>query len=235
MDSISRGPEHIPDYLHHRIFAAIPGFCIYRTRRAMFLKKRLPSFIAAFFVCALLAPLAQAGEPSEVVRKGIHGVLDILGQPDLKAPEKKEERRNRMRKVIHRYFDFEEMSRRSLARAWRKRTPKERAEFTDLFSYFMERNYASTLESYTNEKVVFGKETSDAEFAKVNTLIITTDKKEVDILYRLHKVGGEWRVYDVLVEGVSLVKNYRDQFRSIIRRTSYANLVKILRAKRDEG
>ena len=117
-----------------------------------------------------------------------------------------------MRKVIHRYFDFEEMSRRSLARAWRKRTPNEKAEFIELFSYFMERNYASTLESYTNEKVVLGKETSDAEFARVNTVIITTDKKEVAIVYRLHKVGGEWRVYDVVVEGVSLIKNYRDQF-----------------------
>lgn len=202
----------------------------------MLLKKRLPLLVnAALLICALLAPAAHAGEPSEVVRIGIHGVLDILSQSDLKAPEKKAERRDRMRKVIHRHFDFEEMSRRSLARAWRKRTPKERTEFIELFSYFMERNYASTLESYTNEKVVIGKETSDAEFAKVNTVIITTDKKEVDIIYRLHKVGGEWRVYDVVVEGVSLVKNYRDQFRSIIRRTSYANLVKILRAKRDEG
>ena len=201
----------------------------------MILNKRFLFLIAFLLACALLAPLAQAGEPSEVVRKGIHGVLEILGQPELKAPEKKAERRNRMRKVIHRHFDFEEMARRSLARAWRKRTPEERAEFIELFSYFMERNYATTLESYTNEKVVLGKETSDAEFAKVNTVIITTDKKEVAIIYRLHKVGGEWRVYDVVVEGVSLVKNYRDQFRSIIQRSSYANLVKILRAKRDEG
>lgn len=201
----------------------------------MLLKKHLQLLMATLFACALLAPLAQAGEPSEVVREGIHGVLEILGQPELKAPEKKAERRNRMRKIIHRYFDFEEMSRRSLARAWRKRTPEEKAEFIELFSYFMERNYAGTLESYTNEKVVLGKESIDEEFAKVNTVIITTEKKEVDIVYRLHKVGGEWRVYDVVVEGVSLVKNYRDQFRSIIRRTSYANLVKILRAKRDEG
>ena len=201
----------------------------------MLLKKRLQLLMATLFACALLAPPAQAGEPSEVVRKGIHGVLEILGQPDLKAPEKKAERRNRMREIIHRHFDFEEMSRRSLARAWRKRTPEEKTEFIELFSYFMERNYAGTLESYTNEKVVLGKESIDEEFAKVNTVIITMDKKEVDIVYRLHKVGGEWRVYDVVVEGVSLVKNYRDQFRSIIRRTSYANLVKILRAKRDEG
>ncbi len=201
----------------------------------MFLKKRQPFLIAALLACTLLAPSVQAGEPTELVRTGIYGVLEVLRQSELKVPEKKMERRNRMRKVIHRYFDFEEMSRRSLARYWRKRTPQEKSEFIQLFSYFMELNYANTLESYTDEKIVFGKETSDPEFARVKTAIITTDKKEIDITYRMHNVNGEWRVYDVLVEGVSLVKNYRDQFRSIIRRTSYANLVKILRAKRDEG
>ncbi len=201
----------------------------------MLLEKRLPPFIAAFLAFAFLASPVQAGEPTKVVRLGITGVVDILRQPDLKVPEKKVERRNRIRKVIHRYFDFEEMSRRSLARAWRKRTAEEKAEFIDLFSYLMERNYANTLESYTNEKVVYGKESIDEEFARVDTVIVTSDRKEVAVVYRLHRVKGEWRVYDVLVEGVSLVKNYRDQFRSIIRRTSYANLVKILRAKRDEG
>ena len=201
----------------------------------MFLKKRQPFLIAMLLACALLAPSVQAGEPTEVVRTGIYGVLEVLRQTDLKAPAKKMERRNRIRKIIHQYFDFEAMSRRSLARNWRKRTPEEKAEFIKLFSYLMELNYANTLESYTDEKIVFGKETSDAEFARVKTVIITTDKKEIDITYRLHKIIDGWRVYDVLVEGVSLLKNYRDQFRSIIRRTSYANLVKILRAKRDEG
>ena len=201
----------------------------------MFLKKRQPFLIAILLACALLAPSVQAGEPTEVVRTGIYGVLEVLRQTDLKAPANKMERRNRIRKIIHQYFDFEAMSRRSLARNWRKRTPEEKAEFIKLFSYLMELNYANTLESYTDEKIVFGKETSDAEFARVKTVIITTDKKEIDITYRLHKIKDGWRVYDVLVEGVSLLKNYRDQFRSIIRRTSYANLVKILRAKRDEG
>ena len=201
----------------------------------MFLKKCQPFLIAMLLACALLAPSVQAGEPTEVVRTGIYGVLEVLRQTDLKAPANKMERRNRIRKIIHQYFDFEAMSRRSLARNWRKRTPEEKAEFIKLFSYLMELNYANTLESYTDEKIVFDKETSDAEFARVKTVIITTDKKEIDITYRLHKIKDGWRVYDVLVEGVSLLKNYRDQFRSIIRRTSYANLVKILRAKRDEG
>ena len=176
----------------------------------------------------------KRGEPSEVVRKGIHGVLDILGQPDLKAPGKRRAQKPDAQSHPS-VFRFRGNVPAKPREGVEKRTPEEKTEFIELFSYFMERNYAGTLESYTNEKVVLGKETSDAEFARVNTVIITTDKKEVAIVYRLHKVGGEWRVYDVVVEGVSLIKNYRDQFRSIIRRTSYANLVKILRAKRDEG
>ncbi len=201
----------------------------------MLRKKRLALFGTILLAAVLTAPFARAGEPTEMVRVGIFGVIDVLKDPALKSPDKKVERRNRMRKIIHRYFDFEEMAGRTLARTWRKLKPEQKTEFIELFSHLMERNYASTLESYTNEKVVMGKESIDGEFAEVRTSIITAENREVDIFYRLHKVEGTWRVYDVLVENISLLKNYRDQFRSIIRRTSFANLVKILRAKRDEG
>ena len=199
----------------------------------MLQRKRLPFLIAALLAGALIAPPADAGEATEQLRAGIRGVLDILRKSDLKDPEQKAERRSRIRKIIHQYFDFEEMSRRSLARQWRKRTPEEKSEFILLFSRLMERNYADKLESYTDEKIVFGKEIGDPEFVKVNTKVILQDDREVSITYRMHKVGDAWRVYDVLVEGISFLKNYREQFRSVIRRTSYANLVKILRAKRD--
>ena len=201
----------------------------------MLLKKRLPLLIAALLAHALLAPLAQAGEPSEVVRKGIHGVLDILGQPDLKAPGKKAERRNRMRKVIHRYFDFEEMSRRSLARTWRKRTPEEKAEFIELFSYFMERNYARHAGKLHQRESRSRQGDHRRGIRQGQHRHHHNGQERGRHHLPLAQSGGEWRVYDVVVEGVSLIKNYRDQFRSIIRRTSYANLVKILRAKRDEG
>ena len=199
----------------------------------MLSRKRLPFLIAALLAGALIAPPADAGEATEQLRAGIRGVLEILREPDLKEPERKAERRSRIREIIHQYFDFEEMSRRSLARQWRKRTPEEKSEFILLFSRLMERNYADKLESYTDEKIVFGKEIGDPEFVKVNTKVILQDDREVSIAYRMHKVEDAWRVYDVLVEGISFLKNYREQFRSVIRRTSYANLVKILRAKRD--
>ena len=199
----------------------------------MLQRKRLPFLIAALLAGALIAPPADAGEATEQLRAGIRGVLEILRKSDLKDPEQKAERRSRIRKIIHQYFDFEEMSRRSLARQWRKRTPEQKSEFILLFSRLMERNYADKLESYTDEKIVFGKEIGDPEFVKVNTKVILQDDREVSITYRMHKVGDAWRVYDVLVEGISFLKNYREQFRSVIRRTSYANLVKILQAKRD--
>lgn len=199
----------------------------------MLSKKRLPFLIAALLAGALIAPPADAGEATGQLRAGIRGVLEILRKPELKEPGQKAERRSRIRKIIHQYFDFEEMSRRSLARHWRKRTPEEKSEFIVLFSRLMERNYADKLESYTDEKIVFGKEIGDPEFVKVNTKVILQDDREVSITYRMHKVEDAWRVYDVLVEGISFLKNYREQFRSVIRRTSYANLVKILRAKRD--
>jgi len=199
----------------------------------MLSRKRLSLLLAPLLAGALMAPPAGAGEPTEILRAGISGVLEILLDPDLKAPEKKAERRSRIRGIIHRYFDFEAMSRRSLARSWRKRSPEEKREFVRLFSRLMERNYADKLESYTDEKIVFGKETIDEEFARVESKVILTDEREVAIAYRMHRVEGEWRVYDVLVEGISFLKNYREQFRSVIRRTSYANLVKMLRARRD--
>ena len=122
----------------------------------MLQRKRLPFLIATLLAGALIAPPADAGEATEQLRAGIRGVLEILRKSDLKDPEQKAERRSRIRKIIHQYFDFEEMSRRSLARQWRKRTPEEKSEFILLFSRLMERNYADKLESYTDEKIVFG-------------------------------------------------------------------------------
>jgi phospholipid transport system substrate-binding protein len=99
----------------------------------------------------------------------------------------------------------------------------------------MEKNYIGKIETYTDEVIRYTKEEIDEEYAKVKTVIVTKRKQEIPITYRLHKVDGVWRVYDVSVKGISLINTYRQQFRSIIRRSSYAELVKILRRKRDEG
>ena len=198
--------------------------------------KRSIFILAALALCFTLAANGvNAGEATNRVKAGIDSVLKILRDPKLKMDGQKSVRRAKLRSAIEKQFDFKEMSRRSLARQWRKRTPKERIEFVDLFSGLMEKNYVGKIESYTDEVIRYTKEEIDEEFAKVRTVIVTKRKQEIPITYRLHKVDGKWRVYDVAVKGISLINTYRQQFRSIIRRSSYAELVKILRRKRDEG
>jgi phospholipid transport system substrate-binding protein len=198
--------------------------------------KRSIFILAALALCFTLAASGvNAGEATNRVKAGIDSVLKILRDPNLKMDGQKSVRRAKLRSAIEKQFDFKEMSRRSLARQWRKRTPKERIEFVDLFSGLMEKNYIGKIESYTDEVIRYTKEEIDEEYAKVRTVIVTKRKQEIPITYRLHKVDGVWRVYDVSVKGISLINTYRQQFRSIIRRSSYAELVKILRRKRDEG
>jgi phospholipid transport system substrate-binding protein len=192
------------------------------------------SALAATLIFAA-AGSARAGEPTVQVRAGIDSVLTILQNPELKGKSKKSERRMKLREAIGRQFDFAEMSRRSLARQWRKRSDEEKNEFIDLFSRLIEKTYIGKIEAYTDEKVQYTKEVSDKEFARVNTMIVTKRKKQIAIVYSLHMTEGKWRVYDVVVKGVSLVNTYRQQFRSIIRKSSYAGLVKILRKKKEKG
>ncbi len=190
--------------------------------------------IAGFFVL-LLASEIRAGEATDQVKMGIESILNILRDPALKGDEKISERRIKLRKAIGEQFDFNEMSRRSLARQWKSRSVEERIEFVDLFSGLMEKNYVGRIEAYTDEVIMYKKEEIDEDFASVKTVIVTKRKQEISINYRLHMVAGKWRVYDVVVKGVSLINTYRQQFRSIIKKSSYDGLVKILRRKRDGG
>ncbi|MEE9240325.1 MAG: ABC transporter substrate-binding protein, partial [bacterium] len=142
---------------------------------------------------------------------------------------------SKLRKAIAKQFDFTEMARRSLARYWKKRNKEERKEFVSLFSGILGKSYIGKIEAYTDEKILYVREKADGEFARVKTLIVTKRKQEIPITYRMHKVNDRWMVYDVVIEGVSLVNTYRQQFRTILRKTSYDGLVKKLREKQGEG
>lgn len=183
----------------------------------------------------LLASLpAWAGEPTDQLRGTIRDVLAVIRDPAYRGDDLKGKRRAKLRDLVAKRFDFIEMARRSLAKEWRKRTETEKEEFVSIFSFLMERSYISKIEAYTDEEIQYRKERIDEELASVITVIVTKKRQEIPIHYRLIKNGTEWRVYDVIIEGVSLVKNYRQQFRSVIRKTSYSALVKKLQAKRDE-
>jgi phospholipid transport system substrate-binding protein len=177
---------------------------------------------------------AWAGAPTEQLRGRIDRVLKIL-DPEAKQDGKSEERRAAIRKVAWETFDYREISQRSLARHWQSRTPDEKDEFTALFADLLERSYIGQIEQYSGgEKIQYVTETIDGTQAQVRTKLITKQGTEIPVDYRLHNVSGNWLVYDVSIEGVSLVSNYRAQFDRIIRSSSYKQLAEKLKAKKDE-
>ena len=192
-------------------------------------------FIALIFSFMLLhvVPL-HAGEPTDQLRLTTDSVLDILKNKELKRPEKIKQRRAAIRKIVDERFDFEEMAKRSLALHWRERSPEEKKEFIALYSDLIERNYIRKIEKYEDEKIQYVGETMDNKYATVKTKIITKRNVEIPITYRLLNKDTKWEVYDVLIEGVSLVSNYRTQFNNIIRTSSYGELVKKMKTKQEE-
>lgn len=178
--------------------------------------------------------VAYSGTPTEDIKKTVDKVLDILRNKELKKPEKTAERRALIRKAVDERFDFEEMSRRSLGIHWKDRTAEEKKEFVPLFTDLLERSYIKKIESYTDEEIIYTGETIEGEYASVKTKIVTKKNVEIPIEYRLFKKNAKWEVYDVIIEGVSLVNNYRTQFNKIIRTQSYAELVKRLKNKQEE-
>ena len=176
-------------------------------------------------------PAAFAGEATDQVKQTIDAVLEILNNKELKKPENRELRTKKIRDVINQRFDFEEMAKRSLALNWSKRTPEEKKEFVALFSDLLENTYIRKIERYENEKVVYLDEKITGEYAVVRTKIVKTQEAEIPVEYRILKKADKWEVYDIIVEGVSLVNNYRSQFSQIIRSSSYEELVKKLKSK----
>jgi phospholipid transport system substrate-binding protein len=199
--------------------------------------KAVRLFSVSFFVLFLLSsPVhrAYAGVPTDQVKQTVDKVIDILKNKELKKPGKESDRRAAIRKVVGERFDFEEMAKRSLALNWRDRTPDEKKEFVSLFSDLIERAYIRKIEKYTDEKILYTGERIDGEYAVVDTEIVTRRNVETPIEYRLLKKDGNWAVYDVVIEGVSLINNYRTQFSKIIRENSYQELVRRMKNKEEE-
>jgi phospholipid transport system substrate-binding protein len=191
-------------------------------------------FLERFFVFLLVlgtAVPAFAGEPTNQIKQTTDKILSIVANPQLKDASRVQERRKLIRGAVDERFDWEEMARRSLAQYWAQRTPEERKEFVQLYSDLLERTYMSKVEDYSGEKVEYEGETIQDNYAVVKVRIRTEKNRDIPVEYRLQKKGGQWLVYDISIEGVSLVNNYRRQFNSIITQSSYETLVKRLREK----
>jgi len=170
-----------------------------------------------------------AGEPTDAIKQTTDKILSILTNPSLKGSSKTAEREKLIRQAIDERFDWEEMSRRSLARYWDQRSDGEKKEFVRLYSDLLERTYMDKVEGYSGEKVTYEGESIDNGYAVVKVKIVTKKNTDIRVHYRLKRDGNKWLVYDVSIEGVSLVNNYRTQFNNIILKSSYENLVKRLR------
>jgi phospholipid transport system substrate-binding protein len=184
---------------------------------------------------ALTAAPARAGAPLDQLRLQVDRVLKALEDPELKKEAKAKDRRVAVRKIANDIFDFNETAKRSLGRHWAARTPAEREEFVQLFSDLLERSYLSKIELYGGEKIQYVSDSIDeGDQAKVQTKLMTKQGGEIPIEYRMHKKGERWLVYDVIIEGVSLVSNYRTQFNKIIQTSSFQELVKKMKSKQEE-
>jgi phospholipid transport system substrate-binding protein len=197
---------------------------------------RAPHIALALTLVAglILSAAAWAGVPTDQLRAQIDRVIKTVDDPDLKRDGKATERRAAVRKIAFETFDFEEMSKRALARHWQARTPAEREEFVKLFADLLERAYVSKIENYGGEKIAYNGDTIEGDAALVKTKIITKQGTDVPVDYRMVKRNDRWLVYDVVIEGVSLINNYRTQFNKIIQTSSYQSLVDRMKTRQNE-
>ena len=196
------------------------------------MKRPLMRLYFLILMLAMVLPLqANAGAPLDALQIRMKSLLDVLRDPSFKALPTQVEKKEKLLPIIDEMFDYNELSRRTLSRNWKKLTTEQRQEFTDLFSKLLGIVYINRLLEYTNEKVVFGKEKMlSKNKAEVQSKIVTSSK-EILIHYRLILKNGTWRVYDVLIEGISLIRNYRSQFKKILTKQTPEELLKMLRKK----
>ena len=175
---------------------------------------------------------AFADSPTVEIKSTVDQVIQILTNPQLQGESKKQERRKRLRDAIFvRFFDFQEMAQRSLGAHWQRRTPEEQTQFIKVFSDLLEQTYVDKIESYNNEKFIYANERIDGSYAEVSGKMRTSKGEEFTINYKLHRVGEDWRVYDLVIENVSLINNYRSQFNRILTGSTYDELISRIKAK----
>lgn len=197
--------------------------------------KVLQFIIVTVFILCLFSVTAAATAPTEAIKSTVDAILDTLKDKALSVPEKKEERRGRIRSLIRDRFDFEEMSKRSLAKHWKGLSAEDKKEFVDIFSDLLESSYIGKIEGYTDEKITYDNEKikRKGKYAEINTTIVTKDV-DIPLDYKLISKDDKWWVYDVVIEGVSFISTYRSQYNKIIIRESFPKLLESMRNKLKE-
>ena len=207
---------------------------MWKARRRMTRAIGICAAIAVTTVLFTTGVLQAAASPTSAVKRTIDEVLRILNDQDMQRPARLTERRKLLEKVIGARFDYREMAKRTLPMRWKTLTEAEQKEFVDLFQSFLSSSYADKIEGYAGEQVHYLAERFEGDYAEVRTKL-ASEKTEIPIDYRLMGRSDDWFVYDVIADGVSLVKNYRSQFDKIIRESGYPELVEELRKKSKEA
>jgi phospholipid transport system substrate-binding protein len=197
------------------------------------MRRTLPGLL---ILMLLLSPIqAKAGLPLDTIKEHVNSVLDVLRNPALQGEANKEAKEQKIESIANQMFDYVALSRLTLGRSWRDFNKEQQKEFVSLYRTILKKAYMDKILTYTDEKVVFDKEMMLAENkAEVQTRIITKSA-DIPISYRMYLKDGQWRVYDVIVEGISLVQNYRTQFREILANNPPEEVLKILRQKTGEA
>ncbi len=194
---------------------------------------RIVLTVFAGLVCLFPAG-AWAGAPTDQIKGTIDQVIRTVEDPALKQPAMAEQRRAAIRKQAETLFDFTETAKRALGRHWPELSDVQQREFASLFTDLLERSYINRIEQYGGERIVYSGDSIEGDTATVQTKFITKQGTEIPVDYRLLRRGDRWLAYDVFVEGISLVSNYRTQFDRIMRTASYPELVRRMRANQAE-
>lgn len=180
--------------------------------------------------CVAPVRLSLAEQPTEQIKTAIERISQVLQEVVAARGANKEEAIEKIRNILLPSFDFNEMAKRSLGDRWKDLNGRE-DEFVAVFAAFVEGSYMSTLESYRGEKILFMRERVDQNLAQVDTEVVHGAGENLEVDYRLHRVDGQWKVYDVVVDNISLTANFRSQFNRILAGASVDELLNKLRAK----
>ena len=175
--------------------------------------------------------LALAGEPTEAIRGAIDRGVEVLKNAKLSDRKERAQVIDRLRQILYPQFDFREMAMRSLATHWRAIDAQQQKEFVAVFTKLLEKNYADQIDLYDGQQVIYTGENIDGDCAVVDSRLVAKDKQKYSVSYKLHKVDGKWRIYDVVAENISVVNNYREQFNRTILNSSFPELLKTMKQK----
>ena len=202
-----------------------------RSRCAVFL-----NMVGAGLITMAASAWATADSPIETIRMTIQQARSILEDPNYQGQDRKQQRLEKVKEIVLPQFDSQEVSKRTLSTYWKDLTEQQRQEFTRLFVALVEKTYSHNLDRYNRSvQFFYDHERIDDNFSEVDTRVLDpVQNKTFSIVYRLHNVDGKWLVYDVVIENVSMVQNYRNQFNRILAKSSYEELLKTLQNKLHE-